>query len=184
MAGERTPDTSPTNQARSSDDDISLREHMQRQLDSQQRSFEHKLADLRDLLDQRFAAQQAAVQELKTTTHQRFESVNEFRAQLNDQARLFMGRDESISRHERNAETMAANGIRHDNEMRLMRERFDVEVKQMRDRHEADVAAINSRLDLTQGKSTGGDKALAALFAGASLLVAIMAAVIAVFALN
>lgn len=184
MAGERTPDTSPTNQARSSDDDISLREHMQRQLDSQQRSFEHKLADLRDLLDQRFQAQQAAVQELKTATTQRFESVNEFRAQLNDQARLFMGRDESISRHERNAETMTAMGHRHDNELRLMRERFDVELKQLRDRHEADVAAINSRLDLTQGKSAGGDKAVAFVFAATSLLLAIVAGVVAVLALN
>lgn len=170
MPGERTPDTSPPSKGGSSDDDISLREHMQRQLDtvlryvdsqhdSQGLYFERIIADMRDLLDQRFQAQQNAVDELKTTTTQRFEGVNEFRAQLADQARTFMGRDESISRHERNSETMTAMGVRHDNEIRLMRERFESELKGLRDRHETDMAGVNSRLDLGQGRSTGIDKA-------------------------
>lgn len=181
MAGERTPDTSTARSAGSSDDDISLREHMQRQIDREHQSYERLLAeqaayfdmrflDARELLNERFEAQKKAVEELKTTTTQRFESVNEFRAQLNDQARLFMGRDESISRHERNAETMTAMGLRHDNELRLMRERFDEEVKTLRARHEADMALVNSRLDLTQGQTTGADKTWGVIFAGAAFV--------------
>lgn len=189
MAGERTPDTSTTASAGSSDDDISLREHMQRQLDTQGRYFERLhaeqgsyfervITDMWERLDERFRAQQQAVDELKTTTQQRFEGVNEFRAQLNDQARTFMGRDESISRHERNAETLTATGLRHDNEMRLMRERSDAEMKQLRDRHETDMAVVNSRLDLTQGQGRGVDKAWGYLVAAIGAATAVVSIVV------
>ncbi|HTF39069.1 MAG TPA: hypothetical protein VK754_00555 [Propionibacteriaceae bacterium] len=62
---------------------VSLRDYMQRQLD-----------DLRRSLDERYATQTQANQELKATTAERFTSVNEFRGQLNDQVRTFMSRTE------------------------------------------------------------------------------------------
>lgn len=178
MPGERTPDTSPANKGGSSDDDISLREHIQRQMDTQGRHFERVIADMRDLLDQRFLAQQQAVDELKTTTTQRFESVNEFRAQLNSQQVTFMGRAESISRHDRSTEMIAAMGARHDSELRLLRERSEAETKQLRDRHEADMRTINERLDLNQGRNTGLDKAWGYIIGAVGLAGAIVALII------
>lgn len=127
MPGERTPDTSPANRAGSSDDEISLREHVQRQLDLQGRHFERVIEDLRGMLDERyqtqtkavdaaFAAQQQAmttalaaaeravatalqsaeraVSKSEAAQEKRLEGVNEFRAQLSDQAATFVRRDD------------------------------------------------------------------------------------------
>lgn len=202
MAGERTPDTSPDTGPGSSDDDISLREHMQRQIDTQARYaerlhaeqaqyFERVIAEYRTQLDERYATQtkaldaafaaakeavtaalaaaETAVAKAEAAADRRFESVNEFRAQLNDQSRTFITRDESLSRHDRNAEALTDMAKRHENEMRQMRERID-----------RDVALINSRLDLGQGRSSGVDKAWGYLVALVGLAGGIIAVVIAV----
>lgn len=118
MPGERTPDTSPAGKGGSSDDDISLREHLQRQLDSQVAAIHRRIDQLIDLLDERYEVQKAdalrvakeaqeALDKAERATEKRFDSVNEFRAQLNDQAHTFMPRTESISRHERTQEQLA-----------------------------------------------------------------------------
>jgi len=147
MAGERTPDTSDSHNSGSSDDDISLREHMQRQIDTQSRHQQQMLNELRTQLDERYQTQtkaldaafasaekavsaalqaaEAAVQKAENAADKRFEAVNEFRGQLSDQAAKFMTRDESLARHGRT---------------------------------EQDITVINSRLDLSQGQSTGAEK--------------------------
>ena len=53
-----------------------------------------QLADLRRHLDERFTAQQDMVRTALTANDKRFESVNEFRAQLNDQVGTFITRTE------------------------------------------------------------------------------------------
>lgn len=185
MPGERTPDTSTTSSPGSSDDEISLREHMQRQLDTQGRYFERLhneqgqyfervIADMWTRLDERFDAQQRGVDELKSTTAAKFESVNEQRGQLHDQATTFMRRDESLSRHDRSTEMIAALGQRLESEVKQLRDRFEAENKQLRDRHESDMAVVNSRLDLTAGQSRGVDKAWGFIVAGAGLLATIV----------
>lgn len=92
-----------------------LREHVQRQLD-----------DLRGSLDERYATQQIAMQTALTAAERavqtallaaekavskaeiaaekRFDSVNEFRAQLSDQATTFMPRTEAEQRIANNTE--------------------------------------------------------------------------------
>lgn len=151
MAGERTPDTSePGPGGRSSDDDISLREHMQRQLDMQDRYHLRLMNEFRIQLDERYATQtkaldaafnsaeravsaalqaaETAVQKAELASDKRFEAVNEFRNQLSDQASRFMTRDESLARHDRTQEQLKE---------------------------------VNSRLDLNQGRNTGLDNAWA-----------------------
>jgi hypothetical protein len=54
-------------------------------------------ADLRN--EQRFIAQEKAVVKAEVATEKRFDGVNEFRAQLSDQAATFMPRKESEARH-------------------------------------------------------------------------------------
>lgn len=212
MPGERTPDTSPSTKYGSSDDQISLREHMQRQIEDQRRYterlheeqndyFQRVIVETRAQLDERYATQtkaldaalvaaekavqaaldaaKEAVGKAELASDKRFESVNEFRAQLADQARTFMGRDESISRHERTTEMITAQSARYETEARLLRERFEQEVKNLRDRHEVDMAVVNSRLDLGQGRATGTDKTIAWIFAAAGFVGTVIAIVIA-----
>lgn len=226
MTGERTADLTRVTDSGSSDNDISLREHVQRQIDAVNFATDRALAaalSAAERLDveqdrryeQRFTAQENAVQlaltrvdkefhehiaQVRTETHaaleaadkaiakseasveKRFESVNEFRGQLNDQARTFMGRDESISRHERTTEMIAALTTRNENEMRLLRERFEEDIRQLRDREQNDIATVNSRLDLTQGRGAGMDKTVAWIFAAAGFIGTIIAIIYAVSA--
>lgn len=55
---------------------------------------------LKEYVDQRFAAIQMAVDKADEATEKRFESVNEFRAQLSDQSRTFIPRQEYEIAHE------------------------------------------------------------------------------------
>lgn len=72
MAGERTPDTSDNSiSGRSSDDDISLREHMQRQLDSIR-------AHTAILLEQERVYFERVIHESRVKLDERFETAKDF----------------------------------------------------------------------------------------------------------
>lgn len=174
MAGERTPDTTPPGKTGSSDDDISLREHLQRQLDTQGHSIHRRIDELIARLDERYDRQKAESERITSEQHaaldkaeraieKRFDSVNEFRAQLNDQAHSFMPRTESISRHERTQE-----------QLEKMEQHFAV-----------DIASLNRRLDTQQGVIQGqaaqkieGRQSNAALYAFIGAAVAVLSAVV------
>lgn len=171
MAGERTPDQSGgvTHSGTSTDNDISLREHMQRQMDQAaanarqehhrvQELFHQRLADLSRQLDERWVNQQASVEaalsaqekavaKAETASEKRFDSVNEFRGQLADQAARFMPRTESVQRHDSVSDRIT------ELEKRVMQQ----------------LAQINSRLDLSAGSDTGVDKAWGYLVAAIGL---------------
>lgn len=191
MAGERTPDTSPDREQGSSDDDISLREHLQRQLDTMERNMLRVMNERQSQLDERYLTQtkaldaafasaekavsaalqaaETAVQKAEMAADKRFEAVNEFRGQLADQAQRFMTRDESLSRHDRTQE-----------QIKDLTERFSTEMSSLRDRHNSDFATTNSRLDLTQGKSTGLDSAWGYIIGAIGLISGVIAIVVAV----
>lgn len=78
-------------------------------------------------------AQKEAVTKAEASAEKRFESVNEFRKTLADQTATFIPRAEAIQRADNNAEKIAAVDKR-------MTDNF---------------AQVNSRLDLTTGKSDG-----------------------------
>lgn len=167
MAGERTPDTSPGSGPGSSDDDISLREHMQRQLDTQGRYFERLhaeqgayfervISDMWDRLNERFDAQRQAVEELKSTTATHFESVNEQRGQLHDQATTLMPRSEADVRFQSVSERIDSIAVKL----------AEIELR------------VQSRLDLAQGRSSGLDKAWGYLVAAISAATAVVSIVV------
>jgi hypothetical protein len=92
-----------------------LRMHLEHRIDDQKRLFHEELAALRVQLNERHAAQQSALQsalfsaekavaKAETAAEKRFDSVNEFRAQLADQASRFMPRTEAEAAIARNAE--------------------------------------------------------------------------------
>lgn len=201
MTGERTPDHTRPSDPGSSDNEISLREHMQRQIEVLTESGEralnaaldadHRLNTEQDRrYEQRFAAQEnatalalarvdkefhehlaqvraetkaaldaadKAITKQEAATEKRFESVNEFRAQLADQATKFMPRLEAEQRIGQTSEKLSSFESRHNQDMR----------------------AISSRLDLTQGRSTGLDKAWAYIVAAVGVVGGIIAIVIA-----
>ena len=69
-------------------------------LDTLREIFLARIDEMDKRVDQRFHAIQDAVTKAEAATDKRFESVNEFRAQLGDQERTFVGRAEYASRHE------------------------------------------------------------------------------------
>lgn len=127
-------------------------------VDTLRAMFEARIAEMDRRYEQRFAAQEEAIHKSETATERRFESVNEFRAQLADQASRFMPRSESLQRHEQNAEKVQA----------------------LEARHAADVSVINSRLDMAAGKSSGLDKGWALLTGVVVVVGAIVATIVAV----
>jgi DNA repair exonuclease SbcCD ATPase subunit len=112
---------------------------------------------------ERFQAQTTAMTKAETAMEKRFDNVNEFRQQLNDQAHTFMPRAESISRHDRNAE-----------QLEKVERHFD-----------QDIASINKRLDTMQGILQGqqqqkieGRHSNAAIYALIGAGVAVLTAVV------
>jgi hypothetical protein len=59
---------------------------------------------LRDLMDQRFRAQEQAIDKAERSVERRLEGMNEFRQTLTDQAATFMPRGEAEQRAGANAE--------------------------------------------------------------------------------
>lgn len=208
MTGERTP---MHDSAKSDDDDISLREHMQRQMDFLREGAMSRLAlerehtdervdALQEFMDriltehdrryeQRFVAQEQAVglalarvdkefhehlEGVRVETHaaldaadkaihksevsieKRFDGVNEFRQQLSDQAASFMPRKESDVRMDALTEKIDANGERL-NALQLQ---------------------VTSRLDLTQGATTGSRLTTSNLYAAIGALGGILVIII------
>jgi hypothetical protein len=170
-------------------------------VDTLHEHHQQQLADLRYQLDERyetqttaltaaFAAAERAVQtallaaekavgKAELAADKRFDLMNEFRGQLSDQAATFMTRDESIARHDRTAEQLAELVVRTERDRTLMRERLEGDIRTLTSRHEADIAAVNSRLDLTQGKSSGLDKAWAFVVAAVVVVGGVIAAAVA-----
>lgn len=127
-------------------------------LDRVDKEFHEHLAQVRAETHAALDAADKAIAKAEAATEKRFESVNEFRAQLSDQTRTFMPRAESIQRHEQTAEKVAA----------------------LENRHSADVALINSRLDLNTGRGIGIEKGWSLLIGLAGLVGGIIAIIVTV----
>jgi len=125
-----------------------LRVHIDTQLD-----------DLKRLLDERYVSQQRevlaaltsaekAVTKAETAAEKRFESVNEFRGQLSDQANTFMPRPEGDIRINAVSEKIDVNAARIS----------DIELR------------LSSRLDIDQGKTVGINATVVYVLAGLGAL--------------
>lgn len=144
-----------------------LQVHLQRQIDDMHRMLNERYATQTKAVDAAFAAAkqavdtallsaEKAVNKAEDAANARFEAVNEFRAQLADQASTFMPRVEAEQRIGQTAEKVAA----------------------LESRHAADIALINSRLDLTAGRGIGIEKGWSLLVGLAGLVGGVIAIVI------
>lgn len=124
--------------------------------------IEERMSGVKSLLDAQLAAQQEATKiamanadkattKAETAAEKRFESMNEFREQLADQAQTFMPRRESEARHEQSGEK---------------------------------IAAVQSRVDRTEGRSTGVSSSWGILVGVVSVIGTVIAATIAILAFN
>lgn len=135
------------------------------------KEFHEHLAQVRSETHAALEAADKAIAKAEAATEKRFEGVNEFRGQLADQARTFIPRAESISRHERTAEQIEAL-VKADADMRdriqsqsasfIPRAEAENRIAQnaekigaLEQRHGQDVNVINSRLDLAAGRGAG-----------------------------
>jgi hypothetical protein len=123
-----------------------------RQADQLQREFHEHLVQYRHEVTLAFEASDRAISKAETATEKRFESVNEFRAQLNDQATKFLGRAEYDAAHS----SLVA------------------KVEELAKHQSEHLGEVTRRLDLNQGKSAGVGAVWGFIVAGVSLLLAIL----------
>ena len=120
--------------------------------DTLKEHFETLLKE-RDLrVSQQFDALDKAVNKAEIATEKRFESVNEFRGQLNDQSRSLMPRPETEAL------------------IKSMNERNEAEHQSMNDK----VQALSTTIEKTNNQKAGGGLMLAYVVSGISLLIAIV----------
>lgn len=159
------------------------------------KEFHEHLQQVRTETHAALDAADKAIQKAETATEKRFEGVNEFRAQLADQARTFISRTESLSRHERTGEQLEALVTaladmrdRTQVQMNTLMPRAEVEnlikqnaskISELETRHGVDVAQINSRLDLAAGRGAGLTNAWGFLVAAVGTVIAVVTVVIA-----
>lgn len=149
--------------------------------------FDARLDGLSERMDERFQAHlkaneaafhaaETATLKSEEATNDRFESVNEFRAQLNDQARTFVVRSEAQVVWNRTGERLTEIADRVNDASLLRRPEYNQAHSGLVER----VEQLQQRLDRTEGRSVGLKSgwviflgAVAALGTLVSLLVAV-----------
>lgn len=145
-----------------------LREYLLQKITDQRDAQRQQVTDLRTMLDERYATQTKALDaafkaaeqavavalanaekatiKAEDAANKRFESVNEFRQTLTDQAATFMPRAEYESAH------------------KALDDKFETEAK----RNANAIAALASRMDRGEGTTAGGREAITETRAGAT----------------
>lgn len=120
------------------------------------------------------AAADKAVSKAETATEKRFESVNEFRGQLNDQSRQFMPRSEAdqlvqqLTQRVRELADAAAGFMPR------------TEASVLFDRNGERIQEIADRLNRNDGQTTGAKDNKAGLYAALAILTSVIVAVVIV----
>lgn len=83
-----------------------LREHLMSVLLERDLRYGQRFTDLETALRAALAASEKAIAKAETATERRFDSVNEFRATLSDQAAHLMPRTEAMAMYARNSERL------------------------------------------------------------------------------
>lgn len=129
---------------------------LRREIERIDREFHEHLAGVRDETAAALQAADKAISKSEAATEKRFDSVNEFRAQLADQAATFMPRRESEQRTGTNTEKIETLAARLDTA----------------------VSTINSRLDMMAGQASGKSDSWGYLVGLVGVASAVVAAVI------
>lgn len=114
-------------------EDVSLKEYFERILAEKDAAYAQRFEAQEKAVEAALIAQKEAVQKAETAAEKRFDSVNEFRAQLSDQATTFMPRREAES------------------SMRAMTEKYEQLAKTNAD----NIDALERRQDRNEGRSSG-----------------------------
>lgn len=109
------------------------------------------------LVDSRFAASQEAIEKADRATEKRFESVNEFRGQLSDQARLYATREslEAWTRESRLAHESLATQINEQARVFVSRETVEAQNKELRNlitTEEVNITTLSNRVSNIEGR--------------------------------
>ena len=122
-------------------------------LEERERRYGQRFTDLETALRAALAASEKAIGKAEVATERRFESVNEFRQTLSDQARDFMTRTEAIALTERNTER----------------------IREQADR----LQELTNRVNRSEGRGTGITAGWGYLVGGVSLIAIIVGIVVA-----
>lgn len=141
-----------------------VRIHLQQQLDDMREMLSERFNTQTKAVDAAFAAQQAAITAAAAASERRFEGINEFRAQLSDQAATLMSRAEATVRLDGLNEKVEAEALRQTQRVNELERQ------------------VRSRLDLSQGAKTGFTDSVKLFFAAVSVVIALIAAVATVMA--
>jgi hypothetical protein len=163
--------------------------YMQVQIDDLIRMLDERYVTQTKALDAAFVAQQTAMQtafksadtavaaallsaekavtKAEVASEKRFESVNEFRAQLNDQAATLLSRAEADAR-------LQALGDKIESIADRSQERADLSIARIAELE----LRISSRLDVTQGRSLGLNAGWVYLLAGVGAIGTIVSIII------
>jgi hypothetical protein len=127
--------------------DIDLRQ--QQRFDAQTKAIDAAMIAQRTAIEAALVAADKATDKAEEAAQRRFESVNEFRATLSDQATTFMTRAEAMSMFERNAERIVE-----------MQKRMDTYISRDAvlaeyDRVTTQLSALSERQTRSEGKGLG-----------------------------
>jgi hypothetical protein len=132
----------------SSATDVSLREYLTALIQAAEIRSDARFEAMQDAVRTAFGESQKAITKAETATEKRFESVNEFRSALTDQATRFVTRDALASLSDK-----LQAGI---------------------DRNRDDLDTLSQRLDLQQGETSGARLTKASFYVGVTLAVGII----------
>jgi hypothetical protein len=174
--------------------------HLLAELEAMRRLLDERYATQTKAVDAAFAAQQLAmrtameaaekavgraldsaalaVNKAEIAADKRFDAVNAFRSQLNDQAATFMPRSESEGEHKRHNERI------HDIQVTLPRLVTREEATVTADRCGALTSAVNDRLTRMEGKDAGISSTMGYIIAGIGLIATILAIIASVLAFS
>lgn len=113
-------------------------------LEKTDQGFREHIRQVRDETAAALSASDKAIQKSETSMERRFESVNEFRAQLGDQAATFMPRKESEARHQQ------------------AQDKLNALEKQITEQ----LGSLRSRLDRYEGSAKGEQLTMGKIYAG------------------
>lgn len=111
---------------------------------SQQTAMQAALAAAERAVATALLSAEKAVAKAEAATDKRFESVNEFREQLREQAVLFLQRNEGLSRMDAIERALTEHVARNVDQLKVIEDRLT-------ERN----SVVNNRLDLMQGRSSG-----------------------------
>ncbi len=132
--------------------DVSLREYLTSLIQAAELRSDARFDQMKEMVDAAFQSSQKAIEKADTATEKRFEGVNEFRAQLADQAGKFVTR-----------ETMDA---------------LIDKLAQQIDRNRQDLDSLEKRIDLRQGEIQGTSFTMARIVTAVTLGVAVLGVLI------